>query len=161
MRSPERPKERGYADLFSGAFSPGRGSGSRTHEIPTIPRTVAGGQSPSENRSLPTLPAGSRIRKSAQKGCSFTQNFGIRQDCPRIAVFLGKSRFSKTLIYAFGRQISLRIGLGYLKMKRRPVLGVSKRCRSCYYFCSVENLFHDILLPPLRQPCPRWGRGRM
>ena len=62
-------------------------------------------------------------RKNAQNGCSFTHIFKIRLDYPPIAVFRGKSGFPETLIYAFMRQISLGIGRGYLKIKRKPVLG--------------------------------------
>jgi len=131
MRYPERPKERGYVDLFFGAGSGKPGPG--LMKYPRSPGLLPGAVSVGESIT-PHTAGRVRIQKSAQNGCSFTQNFGIRQNCPRIAVFQGKSGFSKTLIYAFGRQISLRIGLGYLKTKRRPVLGVSKRCRSCYYF---------------------------
>jgi hypothetical protein len=63
------------------------------------------------------------MQKSAQNRCSFTQNFWIRPKCPRIPVFPGLSGFPETLIYAIGRRISAQIGLGYLKMKRRGVLG--------------------------------------
>ena len=120
-----------------GAF-PGAGSGKRDPGLMKYPRSpglLPGAVSVGE--SIPPHTAGRvRIQKSAQNGCSFTQNFGIRQDCPRITVFPGKSGFSKTLIYAFGRQISLRIGLGYLEMKRRGVLAGRSHSQHQYQgFC--------------------------
>jgi len=96
----------------------------RIHEKRTIARILAGVSSPSENWFLPHPAGRGRIQKNAQNRCSFTQNFRIRSNCPRIAEFPYKSGSPKTLMYVFGRLISARIILWHREMKRRAVLGV-------------------------------------
>ena len=65
-----------------------------------------------------------RIRKNAQNGCSFAHIFEIRPNCPRIAEFRGKSVFPETLMYAFGRQIAIQIGVGYLERQKTRDTGI-------------------------------------
>jgi len=49
---------------------------------------------------------------------------GIRPDCSRIGGFPGKLNLCGTLIIPFGKRIFLRIGLGYLEMKRGEVFRI-------------------------------------
>jgi len=95
-------------------------------------------ESPSENE-VPPPPAGTvGMYRNAQNG-EFRYIFsGIRQNCPRIAVFLGKLSLCGTLLVPFGKRISFRIGLGYRKMKRRGVY----RIISGTHFCCNFHLNH-------------------
>jgi hypothetical protein len=55
-------------------------------------------------------------------------------------------------------------GVGPLRIFLRGGVGVPPPCMGWNRrrkIGSVENLFHKIWLTPLRQPCPRRGRGRM